>query len=148
MTRSARVIMTAVVSVVLLLTGCSGQFRARFETSGGPLDTAGAEQLARTTDISALSRVKADDAPALRDKVLSDLRTHGAKGELAATLLTTGFPVPTRSVPVLVRYSKVDDRDAVIVVEAFGDAGGRLTHRRLWVFDADTGAIIAAASFR
>jgi hypothetical protein len=84
----------------------------------------------------------------MRGQVLADLRTRGELGQRAADLLTVGFPERTAAVPVLVRASAVDGVDAVIVVEAFGSQGENLTHRRLWVFDLASGAVLRAASFR
>jgi hypothetical protein len=84
----------------------------------------------------------------MRASVLSQLRAKGGLGARAADLLTTGFPARTPSVPVLVRGSHVDGVDAVIVVEAFGSAGGMLVHRRLWVFDRATGSVLRAVSIR
>jgi hypothetical protein len=119
-----------------------------WEPSGASSTATATEQLATSTDISALASVSSTDAPALRAQMLTQLRGKGATGTRAAELLTAGFPARTASVPVLVRLCKVDGVDAVVVVEAFGDLGGTLTHRRLWVFDRGSGAIIRAASFR
>jgi hypothetical protein len=148
MPKSIRPMLVVAFAVVILAAGCGGPFHARFDPSGAALTTSAAERLARATDISALARVRATDAPALRDTVLRDLRTRGASGDRAATLLTAGFPERTLAVPVLVRVCPVDGRAAIVVVEAFGEAPGYLVHRRLWVFDAASGGILAAASFR
>ena len=119
----------------------------RFETGGAPLTSAAAEALAASTDISAFASVTSTDAPALRAEVLEQLRAKGDAGVRAAELLTKGFTARTASVPVLVRLCAVDGIDAVVVVETFGDAGTTLTHRRLWIFDRTTGALLRAASF-
>ena len=119
----------------------------RFETSGAPLTSAAAAALAASTDIASLASVTSTEAPALRTEVLGQLRAQGDAGARAAGLLTKGFPASTASVPVLVRLCPVDGVDAVVVVEAFGDAGGMLTHRRLWIFDSASGGLLRAASF-
>ena len=142
----------AVVAVLasLALVACgrpAATPTVRFETSGAPLTSTAAEALAASTDIGAFASVTSTDAPALRTKVLGQLRVKGDAGVRAADLLTKGFPASTPSVPVLVRLCAVDGIDAVVVVEAFGDAGGKLTHRRLWIFDRTTGALLRAASF-
>jgi len=144
----ARLALAVLLSAVALaacgpVTGPS----VRFEASGAPLTSAGAEKLAASTDIGALSRVTTAEAPSLRDEMLAQLRAEGAAGVRAAELLTAGFPERTASVPVLVRDCSVDGIAAVVVVEAYGDTGKTLTHRRLWVFDRATGAILRAASF-
>jgi hypothetical protein len=132
----------------LIVTACSGQVQATLEPEGAPLDLAAVEQLARATDISSVSSIDVADAPDIRDEVLRDLRTRGAVGDRAATLLTRGFPPRTAAIPVLVRASLVDGSAALIVVEASGDPTGRLIHRRLWVFDATSGAVVHAAAFK
>ncbi|HEY5517505.1 MAG TPA: hypothetical protein VIL15_04480 [Coriobacteriia bacterium] len=134
-------------ALVVAACGSAAAPTVRLETAAAPLTSAAAERLAASTDISALSAVASTDAPALRDDMLAQLRTEGAVGTRAAELLTTGFPKRTASVPVVVRECTVDGVDAVVVVEAYGDAGKTLTHRRLWVFDRTTGAILRAASF-
>lgn len=134
--------------LALALSGCARPFALRVEPTGSPLTGAEAERLAAATDISSLASVTATEAIALRVTVLADLRTHGAFGERAADLLTVGFPEQTPSVPVLVRGSRVDGFDAVVAVEAFATGGGKLVHRRLWVFDRTTGAVLRAASVR
>jgi hypothetical protein len=135
---------------ILVLASCAPAtpFQVRFEPNGAPLTAKAAEALASTTDISALSSVTTTDAPDLRATVLAELRSKGSDGARAADLLTVGFPARTASVPVLVRLCPVDGTSAVVVVEAYGDTGGKLTHRRLWVFARDTGALIRAASFK
>jgi hypothetical protein len=148
---SARRIITIVLALAFgaTLTACgSHEFQLRFESSGSALTAKAAENLAATTDISALSSITTTDASTLRQTVLKELRTRGALGIRAADLLTTGFPARTASVPVLVRVCLVDGAKAIVVVEAFGDTGGTLTHRRLWVFDRTSGTVLGAASFR
>ncbi len=133
--------------LAMCVAACSGPFRARLEASGPALTPAQADVLAQRTDISALAGVKASSADTLRQAVLAQLRRQGALGGRAADLLTAGFPAKTLAVPVLVRACKVGGRDAIVVVEAFGQASEDLVHRRLWVFDASSGGILWASSF-
>lgn len=142
------ILIAVVLAVALAATACSGRVQATLEPDGASLDMAAVEQLARTTDISSVSSIAVTDAPRIRDEVLRDLRTRGAVGDRAATLLTQGFPTRTEAVPVLVRASLVDGSKALIVVEASGGATGRLIYRRLWVFDLSSGAVLRASSFR
>jgi hypothetical protein len=138
----------ALSALALCACGRAAAPSVRLETAGAALTSSAAEQLAASTDISALASVTSAEAPALRARMLAQLRAQGETGARVAELLTTGFPERTASVPVLVRICAVDGADAVVVVEAFGDVGGPLTHRRLWVFDRSSGAILRAASFR
>jgi hypothetical protein len=140
--------LVAALALALVISGCSRPFAVRIETNGAALTGAQAERLTATTDISALASETSTDAVAMRATVLADLRTRGQLGTRAADLLTVGFPARTAAVPVLIESCKVDGVDAVVVVEAYGSAGGKLTHRRLWVFDATTGTVLRAASFR
>jgi hypothetical protein len=76
-----------------------------------------------------------------------DLRTRGVDGQRAATLLTSGFPQETPSVPVWVGIGTVDGVRSVMAVEAYPDKTGKMNWRRLWVFDMSTGAVRLAASY-
>ncbi len=140
---------TAIVVSALVLAACGPAAlpHVRLETAGAALTAASAETLAATTDIRAFASVETSRAPALREAALQELRSSGAEGARAAELLTAGFPAETASVPVLVRFCQVDGVDAVVAAEAYGDAGGMITHRRLWVFDPASGALLRAASF-
>jgi hypothetical protein len=148
MTARTPLALIAAIALALVTSGCSRAFAVRIETNAAALTGAQAERLASTTDISALASVTSTDSVAMRATVLADMRTRGPLGSRAADLLTVGFPERTTAVPVLVRSCKVDGVDAVIVVEAYGRAGGTLTHRRLWVFDASSGTVLRAASFK
>lgn len=148
MPRRVFLALSLVLGLSAVVSGCTLRYSLQFETSGAPLTGAEAEQLASTTDIGALASVTASDAVPMRTQVLADLRTRGDLGQRAADLLTTGFPDHTAAVPVLVRAITIDGVDAVVVVEAFSSDGSNLTHRRLWVFDRSSGAVIRAASFR
>lgn len=135
-------------AVLLVACGRPAAPSVTFEAKGAPLNAMEAEKLAAATDIAAVADITTDEAPALRTAMLRKLRAEGADGERAVQLLTAGFPAGTASVPVLVRICSFEGTSAVVVVEAFGDVGGKLTHRRLWVFDAAAGSVIRAASFR
>jgi hypothetical protein len=139
----------ALVTSALALAACGPTTLpgVRFEADGAPLTSAAAESLAASTDIRAFASVETSRAPALRAAALQELRANGEAGTRAAELLTVGFPPRTASVPLLVRLCKVDGVDAVVAVEAYGDAGGAITHRRLWIFDRTSGALLRAASF-
>jgi len=134
--------------LALAMAGCAQTYHLSVEPTGAALDAVAADRLAASTDISALASVTTTDAPAMRTSVLAQLRTQGAFGQRAADLLTAGFPARTASVPVLVRGATFAGTDAVVVVEAWGSSGGKLVHRRLWVFDRVTGQMLRASSFR
>ncbi len=148
--RARLVLIALFASLALALAGCgrpAAPLTVRFESQDASITAKAAEALAATTDISAFASVTSTDAPALRSAMLAQLRAKGGAGPRAAELLTTGFPAHTPSVPVLVQVRPVDGVDAIVVVEAYGDTGGTLTHRRLWVFNRATGGMMRAASF-
>lgn len=136
------------VALSVTLTGCAHPFEPSLVTTRATLSVKSAETIAATADISALSGAKAADAARERQSVLQRLRSRGALGTRAAELLTAGFPGDTPAIPVLVRACDMNGTDAILIVEAFGDAGGALVHRRLWVFDRSTGALLRATSIR
>lgn len=135
------------LAAAVALSGC-GARKLVLETDGAPLDAAGVARLAKTADLAPADGIDVSQAPDARTRVLAELRTRGEIGDRTASLLTTGFPERTAAIPVLVRACTVDGRKAIVVVEAYGSAAGPLTHRRLWVFDANTGAIIRASSYQ
>lgn len=147
MSAFGRTALMLLLAVTVALAGCTAH-RMVYETDGAPLDTAGVEQLARTADLGPADGIGFEQAPEARTRVLTELRTRGAIGDRVASLLTAGFPERTAAIPVLVRVCAVDGRKAIVVVEAYGSSTGPLTHRRLWVFDANSGAIIRASSYR
>jgi hypothetical protein len=148
MSRYRPVLAALALALTLAVAACSGPFSVTFEPAGPPLTTAQSDRLADTTSTRSLSGTKEADAPALRETVLSDLRTRGQAGVRAADLLTIGFPESTAAVPLIVRACAVDGVDAIVVVEAFAGRTGDLTSRRLWVFDRSSGDVLHAASFR
>jgi hypothetical protein len=139
----------AAVIALALVAGCAAKpYEVAFQDKGAALTGKAAEELAAGSDVGPLAKVKVSDAASMRSEVLEQLRAKGESGAKAATLLTEGFPPDTAAVPLLVRYSSVDGTSAVVVVEAFGDSGGTLVHRRLWVFAVQSGSVVRAASFR
>lgn len=140
--RAAALLLTAIV-----LAACTARTGVVFEPNAGPLTMTQVEQKARSVSIASASALDKTAAPAAREKVLVDLRTRGAEGQRAATLLTKGFPQDTPSVPVWVGVCSVDGAKSVVAIEAYPDKAGKLNWRRLWVFDFNTGAVRLAASF-
>lgn len=145
MTRTSAARLAIAVLLMLSLTACAGPGDVTFQSASARLKASELEALARAVDIAGYRSVAASDAPDLRMRALTSLRTRGDEGDRAASLLTTGFPERTIAIPVLVRIADVDGRKSVIVVEAAAGKTGDLTARRLWVFDYATGEITKAA---
>lgn len=100
------------------------------------------EQLVGTADSGGAAAIDFEKAPAERQAALARLRAQGADGARAADMLTKGFPASDASVPFLVSIASVDGKKSVIVVEAWGTAGGKLGEKQLWLFDWESGAIV------
>jgi hypothetical protein len=146
-TAAALLVASAIAAALTLGVGCSAPY-PEYRANAGNLTSQQVDQLAKTSDLSAVRSMTTTDAPTARQEALSRLRAQGPDGARAATLLTAGFPARTAAVPVLVERAKVDGRDALVVVEAWGSAGSTLEHTRLWVFDWQTGGVLRANSYR
>lgn len=141
--------MVALAIVCLVaLSGCKPSVQIDFQPSAPATSYDEVERQAASADLGSASRITVSDAPEARSRALVWLRRQGAEGDRAASILTTGFPVRTAAVPVLVHIAEIEDVRALVVVEAFGEASGSLDHRRLWVFDYDTGVLIRSSSYR
>lgn len=143
-----RIATIAAASVLAVgLASCSAP-QARYVAEGGDHDAASVESLLADTDFSDVEDVATSDAAGLREDVLVALRTEGDGASEAADMLTSGFPQPTEAVPVLVEAGTFEGMDAWIVLEAWGEEDGTLTHRRAWVFDRGTGDLLWTGSLR
>ena len=141
-------LMVAAAAAAGMLAGCGPQVETTVTDNGGAYTIAEVQRAASSMNLGDVARLKTDDAPEARNKALVRLRTHGKLGAAVADLLTREFGSKTRSVPVSVESAAVDGVDAWIVIEAAPGATGRLTTRRLWVFDRSDGSVIQSASYR
>ncbi|MDO8964220.1 MAG: hypothetical protein Q7W30_06990 [Coriobacteriia bacterium] len=149
MHRAGRVIVACCIAAVLSMTACGPATPAvTFSSGAESLDVAAVQRFALDADLSSAVSVEASGSPALRERLLQSLRGHGAEGGRAADLLTAGFPPVTAALPIVVRVGPVEGKKAVSVVEAIPGDSGKLTRRRLWVFDYETGSVIRATAFR
>lgn len=144
--RGAAVILGLVCLVTL--AACKPTVDVDFLPDAPATTYAEAERQAAAADLGTASRIDVSDAPEARSEALVWLRRQGAEGDRAASILTTGFPVRTAAVPVLVHVTEIEGVRALVVVEAFGGTSGPLEHRRLWVFDYDTGGLMRSSSYR
>jgi len=151
--KRALVVVAALLAAVSLAAGCGG-VRASWVPDGGTLTSTEVDELAKTADLSQVSSIDVADAPEARTDVLVWLRTKGADGARAASLLTKGFPDRTAAVPVLVEVALVDGVRSLIVVEAAQGietaqgVAGALTAKRLWLFEFESGSLIRSATFQ
>ncbi len=120
----------------------------RFIPDGGTYTLAEAQDLAEATDIGDVRDLDSDEARQERQERLSQLRGEGEAAQALADVLTTQLPADSAAVPLRIEAAVVDETDVWIVVEAWGDDGAPLEHRRLWLFDRETLQLVGSASFR
>jgi hypothetical protein len=135
-------------AILVPATGCVSGPQVPFVRSDKSYTVSQAQEWARSISLGAASSIQTDQATEARQKALAALRVQGTEPGRAADMLTRGFPAQSRAVPVRVEAATVAGRPAYIVVEATGRPGGTLTSRRVWVFDAATGAVMGSASYK
>ena len=136
----------AALAVCLLLVGCGARADLTFTMEGGSYSAADLEPLLAAADLGATARVATSEAPDVRIEVLAQLRQEGDDAIALADTLTSDFPVDVAAVPVAVEAATYEGEPAWIVIEAWGDEDGALTHRRLWVFSKSDQSVLAALS--
>jgi hypothetical protein len=135
---------TAAALTLMILTGCtSGPVWVAEQKSYTATEARGALDRANGSPYAEMSVASAG---ALRSDALVSLRNRGGASAEAAALITKTFPSDAAAVPVYVELAKVDGRDVLLLVEAWGPRGGSLDMERLWVLDAVTGEVIDTAS--
>jgi hypothetical protein len=135
------------VVAALQAAGCWSAPRVSFEHSDASYTVTQAEQFGRSVSLAGASSIKTEQATAERQKALAELRRLGSEPAAVADMLTKDFPQQSRAVPVSVTAATVSGVPAYVVVEATGRPGGTLTSRRVWVFDASSGAVMGSASY-
>lgn len=144
--RSYRYVLVLALLAALAIPACAARARATYIPEGGDYV---AEDLPVALEEPApdrISRITVDDAPAVRQEVLADLRTHGDEAARLADVLTSEFPTDVAAVPYVVERGTFDSEPAWIVFEAWGDAGESMTLRRVWVFSRNDLSVMAADS--
>ena len=132
--------------LVATLVACGPATRATFIPDGGSYAADDLAGLLANADLSAFSDVATEDAIEIRQKVLASLRREGADAAALADTLTAEFPPDADSIPAVVERATYEGSPVWIVIESWGDADGKLTHRRLWVFSYNERAVLAAQS--
>ena len=137
-----------VIILSLGLFGCGRDVAIEYIPEGGSYTLAEAAAVAQAADISALADVSSDAIAKTRQEYLTELRGLGSDASLIADALTRDFPLDTAAVPVLIEGSIVESRPVWLIVEAWAEDGGTLSHRRLWLLDRETFALVDSMSFR
>ena len=134
------------ICALVLLGACTARTTVNYVSEGGSYAAEDLDRLLTTVDLGSIAGLSAEEAPKARQEALASLRLHGDDASALADSLTREFPVDVASVPVIVERGEYEGAPAWIVVEAWGDTGEQLAHRRVWVFSFDTRDVIAARS--
>jgi hypothetical protein len=140
--------MLLVPTLAITLSACRYSAGITFIPEGGSYS---AEELAsklETSDLGAIAEQPVSDATTVRQQALARLREHGDEAASLADTLTREFPFDVAAVPVIVERGDYDGTDAWFVVEAWGEPGGTLSFRRIWVFSARDLSVLAASTAR
>ena len=141
--RTKRSIVAAIsLLLALALTSCS-QSGLTFVDEGGSYDRESALALAAAADSGDLAGRSTREADALRHDALVDLRSEGAAGAEAASLVTKTFPSNAAAVPFYVERATFDSKPALVVIEAIGPADGSLADKRIWVLSEDGDVLLS-----
>ena len=132
--------------VLALLAACAPRFAVEFVAEGGSYSSGDLDARLAAADLESAARLAAENVPDARQEALASLRRHGEDAAALADSLTSDFPLDAASVPVIAERGHYDGAPAWIVIEAWGDAGGELSHRSIWVFSRDTHDVIAVRS--
>jgi hypothetical protein len=128
----------ALLSIIVLISGCS-KAGLEYIPAGGTYTMQDAQSAAAVASLDSVRDVMTADASALRTDRLTDLRSNGDEASALADMLTVDFPS---------EIAAVDGTSVWLVIEAWGDEGEVLTHRRLWVIDKTTLEVIGSSSYR
>ncbi len=138
--RTVRLLAVLAIAAALVPAGC-GRADVAYVDTGADYSTEQLDSLLARTDAGSVAAKPYARAVELRHSALVALRSQGKAESAAADLITSIFPAATASVPVRVERAKVDGKDAIVLVEAWGKSGEVLSMKRLWVIDPSTGAI-------
>ena len=132
------------LATAVLLASCAPAHRVTYIPEGGSYTVDDLARLLDEADLGAAVRIDTSDAVDERQSTLADLRREGDDTGRLADTLTLDFPADLAAVPVLVEHATYEGAEAWVVIEAWGEEGGSLTHRQLWVLSYDDGAVLAA----
>lgn len=132
------------LATAVLLVSCGPAHRVTYIPEGGSYTVDDLARLLDEADLGEAERIATSDAIDERQSTLADLRREGDDAGRLADTLTLDFPADLAAVPVLIERATYEGTDAWVVIEAWGEEGGSLTHRQLWVLSFDNGAVLAA----
>lgn len=145
MRRASRGLAVMVLVAALALSACS-RTRVAYVDADAHYTTQQLQALLNQTSLGSVGDEPANRAPELRHEALVQLRSQGKAQSGAADVITKAFPAATASVPIYVERAEFDGAGSLILIEAWRDSRGRLSAKRLWVIDAESGEIRYSAS--
>jgi hypothetical protein len=98
-----------------------------------------------STDASTLQKVPVSTASERRDAALASIRREDGGSEVA-DVLTKAFAQGNAGVPLYIGTGTFSGKKAIVVIEAYGAAGGNLDHKRLWVLSYDGTPLYSSTS--
>lgn len=135
-----------IMLLTLSLAGCARGSNITFVSDDREFSARELPTMAAALPSPSYKDAPVTDAARLRKSALASLRADDETRPLA-DLLTRTLPADSRSVPYYAERATVNDRDAWVVVEVWGSAGGTLDKSRVWAFDAQTADVIIASVF-
>jgi hypothetical protein len=135
------------LALSLTLTACAHR-EVTFAPGTTVVDKAEADRIALSADLRDSASLKGEDAVSARTEALVALRKQGKEAGGVADLLTRVFPSDTKAVPLLVRGVTMNGTPAWLVVEAWAERTGALSHRRVWVLSRSAGDVLYYRAWR
>jgi hypothetical protein len=148
--RVAVTLLLALIVAGSVVSGCARAPQARFVDDDKVYTLAEVDRNAPAIAPGDAAKVTVGRAAEVRQQVLAELRRHGTTAGEAADFITRNFPPGTKAVPFYVEAATVAGQRSWVILESYGDApaSGTLAHRRLWVFDRSSRAILDARTYR
>ncbi|MHB1342293.1 MAG: hypothetical protein ACYC77_10565 [Coriobacteriia bacterium] len=144
--RARWVLPVLLAALCLMLAGCATTLEYVPEGVDYTLDEV--EDLAQSIPLGPVEDIATEDGTETRQQRLTELRGYGDTERALADALTSDFPVDPGAVPVYIEAGRVDGDVVWIIIEAWGEQGSTLVHRRLWVLDRTTYTVLTSSSFR
>ena len=130
--------------IMAAISGCSKP-SVTFVDTGASYDETSVMTIAEGVDMSRLAKTLSADAPGLRNKALTELRSSGGNAAPVADMLTRTFSAETRGVQVYVERATFGGKPAVVMIEAAGPKEGKLTAKRVCVLDEQGGVLFVGS---
>lgn len=142
-TRFSAMIAALALSVA---AGCGPSADVAYVDAGATYSLKAAGQRVKQVQANDLQNRPVRDAEQLRHTALVSLRSRGGDASQLADVITEEFGPDVRTVPFYAESAQVDGTPCWILVEAWGEADGTLSKRRLWVLKRETSEILLSTA--